>query len=596
MSGDGYAYILKDMKIRFVSVGDHKTVAATGWTPVLRRPTMNFDPAMSKNEHVKLAKDGLDVWDDIFRYAKSGFKSIHEDDFPRMRWFGIYQQKPNEGHFMWRIKIPGGFCTPAQFREMGKLANEYGRGFADVTTRQDIQLHWMTIENFPDALDRVYNQLNMYTDFSCGDTPRNVCGCPLTGIAKNEICDIGNLNQSLSDMFKAAGKEFSNLPRKFKTTISACPLHCHEPQINDIGVFGVVKPDGRRGLGVLVGGGLSSTPHFGQSLRYFIPQDKIQEQIPKIFWHTCAIFRDADELRYKRKRARLKFLVADKGWQWFRDELEKRMGFSPEYDEEIVNPRGALHTDHMGIGEQKDGNFYVGIPIERGRITADQMIIAADLAEKYASSGLAQVRLSLKQNIMLTNIPKQNVQALVKELESAGLSPNAPLWRQSLVSCTGTQFCNLAVVETKQRAHGILKYLEEQVELDSPIMISVSGCPNACAQYQIADIGLTGTKAPWEGVKGDAYDLLVGGCFGENPEFGQEVAAKVPSPIVHKVIESIVRNYKTNRMVTIDGDVETFRDFVGRQPIETLRTFAKIPEWTPAPPRGKRDIEENRTA
>ena len=552
---------------------------------------MAFDPAMAKNEHVKHAKDGLDVWHDIFRYATEGYSAIQEDDFIRMRWYGIYQQKPNEGHFMWRIKIPGGRLTTQQARVIGQLSQKVGRDIADVTTRQDIQFHWMTIADFPEALDTVYNKLGMYTDFSCGDTPRNVCACPLAGMLKHEICDVASMPQTLSDMFRAAGKELSNLPRKFKTTVSACPIHCHQPQINDIGVFGVMHPDGRRGVAVMVGGGLSSTPHFGQGLRVFIPQEKIGEQLPPVFREIARIFRDADELRYKRKRARLKFLVADKGWQWFRTELETRLGWQLEHCDEIVNPRGALHTDHMGVGELKDGSFYVGIPIERGRSSGTALVKIADLVEKYGTAGKSDVRLSQKQNILLTGIPKQNVEALCKELAEAGLDPHAPLWRHNLLSCTGTQFCNLAVVETKERAKGILNYLEQEVELDSPIMLSVTGCPNACAQYQVADIGLTGTKAQFEGQKVDAYDLYVGGRLGEKPEFGEEVIPKVPSPVIHKVIAALVKGYKKNRLEAVDGDVEPFRDFVSRVEISDLKALASIPDWTPPPPRKGRKEE-----
>ena len=554
---------------------------------------MNFDPAMTKNEHVKQAKDGLDVWDDIFRYAKSGFKSIAEEDFARMRWYGIYQQKPNEGHFMWRIKLPGGRLSPVQLREIGLMTNQYGRGFSDITTRQDIQLHWLTIEDFPDLLDRTYNKLGLYTDFSCGDTPRNTCSCPLDGVVKNQIVPLGNLIQRVSDLYKEAGKELSNLPRKFKQSISACPLHCHQPQINDLGVFGVIrKRNGveERGLGVMVGGGLSNTPHYAQGLRVFVPEEKIHQQIPDIFRQVALIFRDADELRYKRGRARLKFLVADKGWEWFRDELEKRLGYALEHDESIVNPKGALHTDHVGIGEQNDGLHFVGLPVERGRWTGNQMIAVADLADKFAAPDRAQIRLSQKQNALLVNIPKANIEPLVKELQAIGLDPHAPIWRQSLVSCTGTQFCNLAVVETKQRAKDVLDYLENEVELDSPIMISVSGCPNACAQYQIADIGLTGIPVVMpDKSKVDGYNILVGGCLGEEPEFGQELARKVPAHLVHKVIGQLVTNYKANRVEDTDGEVETFRAFVARNEVAQLREWAKIPEWTFAPIKGKRE-------
>ena len=553
---------------------------------------MNFDPKMTKNEHVKQAKDGLDVWNDIHRYAKEGFAAIDPDDFARMRWFGIYQQKPNEGHFMWRIRISGGRLKPWQLREIAKVSKDYGQGFSDVTTRQCIQLHWMTIENFPDAFDRIGDKAGLYTQFACGDTPRNVCSCPLAGMLKNEYVGIGNLPKQLSDMFKAAGKDLSNLPRKFKTTISGCPLHCNQPQINDVSAFGVRRiVDGQvqKGVGILVGGGLSSTPHFGQSLRVFIPEDKMAEQIPLIWRHMCELFRDSDELRFKRIRARLKFLVADRGWEWIRDELECRIGFALIHDDSIVYPRGALHTDHVGIGEQNNGNFYVGIPIERGRWTADQMLAVADLTEKYGDGDKSEIRLSQKQNVIITDVPEANVAKLVAELKTHGLDPEAPLWRQNLVSCTGTQFCNLAVTETKQRAYDLLKYLEETTKIDSPIMLSMSGCPNSCAQYQVADIGLTGTKSQWEGEKVDAFDLCVGGRFGENPEFVRPLFEKVPSPILHRQIQQVVNAYLENRVdPETDEDPETFRDFIDRVELDELRKWSAIPEWKPAPPKVKR--------
>ena len=281
----------------------------------------------------------------------------------------------------------------------------------------------------------------------------------------------------------------------------------------------------------------------------------------------------------------MKFLVAAKGWQWFRDELERRLGYALEHDDSIVNPHGALHTDHMGTGPQQDGLYYVGVPIARGRFTGDQMIAAADLAQRFAAAGKAQVRLSQKQNLLLVNIPQQNIDELSRQLDAAGLSPHAPIWRQSLVSCTGTQFCNLAVVETKERSREILEYLEREVDLDSPIMVSVTGCPNACAQYQIADIGLTGTKALYNGQKVDAYDLLLGGCLGENPEFGVEILQKIPAPLVQKVIAQLVRNYMANRVEDPDGDPETFRSFVARQEAPQLAAWSQIPEWTPPPKR-----------
>jgi sulfite reductase beta subunit-like hemoprotein len=528
------------------------------------------------------------VWDDILRYATTGYGSIAEDDFARMRWYGIYQQKPDNGHFMWRIKLPGGRMAPDQLRIIGQLANRYARGFGDITTRQDIQLHWMTIGDFPDAFDQIYNRAGLYTDFACGDTPRNTTSCPLDGVLKDQITPLGDLVQRVSDLYRNGGKEFSNLPRKFKTSLAACPLHCHQPQINDLGLFGVVRRrDGRSeaGLGVCVGGGLSSTPHFAQGLRVFIPADRIERQVPGIFRFVAHIFRDADELRYKRKHARMKFLVAQKGWRWFRDELERRLGYELAHDDSIIDPRGALHTDHTGIGRQADGLCFVGAAVARGRMTGDQMVAAADLAQRFGAPGRAQIRVSQKQNLLMVNIPSANVDPLCRELGAIGLSAQAPPWRQSLISCTGTQFCNLAVVETKDRARSILDYLETHVGIDTPIMVSVTGCPNACAQFQIADIGLTGIPVIHEGKKQDGFNVLVGGCLGEDPRFGSQIVEKVPAVLVHKVIGALVGGYMKNRVEDREGEVETFGQFVRRTSVAQLQSLAAISEWSPPRPR-----------
>jgi sulfite reductase beta subunit-like hemoprotein len=545
----------------------------------------HYKQGMADNERLKEDKDCLDVWPDIAAYAKAGFAAIAPEDFTRMRWFGIYQQKPNEGHFMFRIKLPGGRLTPAQLREIGALTRQYARGFSDITTRQDIQLHWLTIADFPDVFDRIYNKAGLYTDFACGDTPRNVCSCPLSDLIPNQVCQVGDIVQKVSDMYRAGGKEFSNLPRKFKTSISACPLHCHQPQINDIGAFGVIRQkDGReeRGLGLVVGGGLSSTPHFAQGLRVFIPEAKIHEQLPAIMRHITLIFNDSDECRYKRKHARFKFVVAAKGWQWVRDELEKRLGYALDHDDSIVDPRGALHTDHMGVGKQSNGLFYVGSPVERGRWSAEQMIAVADLAERFGAPGQAQIRLSQKQNLLLVNIPEQNVAELSKELGAIGLSPKAPLWRANLVSCTGMQFCNLAVTETKDRAQEILQHLEKEVpELDSPIMVSVSGCPNSCAQVHIADVGLTGTKAIYNGEKVDAFDLMLGGCLGSEKAWAQTIVPKIPAMLVKTVVAQLTRNYLEYRTEYEDGEVEPFRAFVARHDTRQLAAYSAIEGWTP---------------
>lgn len=529
---------------------------------------------LNKVEAIKRAKDGLEVWEDIFRYAQSGFATIPEEDFVRMRWFGIYQQLPNDGHFMLRIRIPNGFLAPHQLREIAAIAAEHARGFGDITTRQNIQLHWLTIEAIAQILPRL-EKAGLLTRFACGDTPRNVVGCPMAGYLAHEIIDAGGAALAVNDLFIKAGKSLSNLPRKFKTSIGGCHLHCHQPQINDIGVFGVRRKDPatgqeQTGYGLMVGGGLSTTPHIAQGLRVFIPP----EQLPAVCMGVAQIFRDHG-YREKRTRARLKFLVADWGWEKFRAELEKVIGFSLIHDESIVAPETAPHTDHMGSGPQKQpGLSYIGVPIERGRLTAEQMRAAAELADRFGGQA-ARIGLSNKQNLLFINIPTGQTSAMSRELDAAGLTPKAPLWRTDLVSCTGMQFCNLAIVETKERAQRILKFLESEVEIDQPIFVSVTGCPNACAQYQIADIGLMGVVCNFRGQRGtEAYNVLLGGALGKDARFATLSLRKVPADYVHKSIQQIVEAYKAHRT----DPEETFRAFVQRSTPEQLAQWLTIPE------------------
>jgi len=557
---------------------------------------------LNKVEAIKRAKDGVDVWDDIFRYGRADVPAldetkaaafvasggvaadltsaarqaaIPEEDFVRMRWYGMYQQLPNNGYFMLRIRIPNGFLTPAQFKEIAALSEKYGRGFGDITTRQCIQLHWLTIESFADIFPRL-QKVGLVSKFACGDTPRNVVGCPMAGLLAAEVVDPTPVVNAVNEMFLKGNKEFSNFPRKFKTSIAGCHLHCHQPQINDIGVFGVVRKNPvtgaeERGYGVLVGGGLSTQPYIAQSLRVFVTE----AQLPAVCRGIAIVFRDHG-YREKRTRARLKYLMADWGWEKFRTVLEEKIDFKLERDDSITGPVRAPHTDHMGTGPQKQAGLnYVGIPIERGRVTAEQMREVAELAEKFAAAGKGQIRLSNKQNLILANIPTEKLDGLVKALTEAGLPPHAPLWRTSLISCTGTQFCNLAIVETKDRAARILKFLEEECEIDSPIMLSVTGCPNSCGQFQIADIGLMGVVCNFRGVRGtEAYMVRLGGALGADAKFATLTLPKIPADYIHKSIKGLVDAYKANR---IDAD-ETFRQFLGRHTKEQLASWLTIPE------------------
>ena len=519
-------------------------------------------PPVNKAEQIKNAKDGFDVLQDILSYAEQGdYSAIPEEDLAvRFKWFGAYRQKPNTGHFMLRIRVPGGQLTPHQLKTISGLVDKYARGFGDITTRQTIQMHWLSIADLKPVFETLWD-LGMSSQFACGDAPRNVVGCPLAGVLDDEIIDSSEHARDINQFFVDSGRAFSNLPRKFKPSIGGCRLHCHQPQINCYGFYGVKRPSGETGYGLLVGGGLSSTPHFGQPLRAFVKPGQVVDVSRAI----ATVFRDQG-YREKRTRARLKFLVADKGWQWMRDEIEKVLGYELEHDDTLQHPP-AIHTDHLGVGKQKDGNYFVGVPVSRGRWTAKNMADVADLADTYAT-GEKRIRTTAKQNVILLDIPEANLEAVQKELTDHGLPPVAHSLRGSLISCTGAEFCNLAVVETKARAGRVLNWLEQNVEVDFPLFISFTGCPNACAQYQIADIGLTGIPVVLRDQKGpdgkpkkiDGYKVLLGAGLGIEPKFNELIAKKVPGDLIHLSIKSLIETFKTER---VDED-DTFQSWVTR--------------------------------
>lgn len=548
---------------------------ASSMTTATDKTTSDAAPKkLNEVEQLKLAKDGYDVLKDMLRYSEAGdYDAIEEGDLAaRFKWYGVYRQKPNVGHFMFRIKVPGGQISPAQLRLISELTERYARGFGDITTRQTIQLHWLSIGDFKDIFKALWDA-GMTSQFACGDCPRNIVSCPLAGVLEDEIIDSSGHARAIHDMFVASGREFSNLPRKFKPSIGGCALHCHQPQINDFGFYGVRRANGEVGYGLLVGGGLSSTPHFGQPMRVFVKPD----QVVDVARAVATLFRDHG-YREKRTRARLKFLVADKGWQWTRDTLEGILGYTLEHDDTLQHPP-AIHSDHMGIGRQKDGNHYVGIPIERGRFTSRNMADIARLAEKHAT-GDKRIRLTAKQNAIILDVPPANVDALVHDLTEAGLPPHAHSLRDTLISCTGSEFCNLAVVETKHRAGRVLRWLEENVEIDFPLFISFTGCPNACAQYQIADVGLTGipvqtdqVDAEGKRIKVDGYNVLLGAGLGSDPRFGEVIAKKVVGDLIHLSLKGLIDGFRAERA---DED-DTFRSWVARTDPQRLQEMVVAP-------------------
>jgi sulfite reductase beta subunit-like hemoprotein len=504
-------------------------------------------------EHIKSRKDGLDVLADIYRYAELGFDAIEPDDLALFRWYGIYTQRaaesaesgdpgPSEetdGLFMLRVKFPNGIVTSEQLRTIGTLSERYGRSMGDITTRQNVQLHNLAIEDMPVVLDEL-NAVGLSFTQACGDVWRNVVGCPLAGVDGHELIDSRPLIAELERTF-VGHREYSNLPRKFKVSVSACVHRCAQHEINDIGLVAIEK-DGTVGYDVWVGGGLGASARMGRRLDIFArPQDAVE-----VCRAITEIFRDEGK-RTKRTRARIKFLVDEWGVERLRAEVEQRLGRELETSVAPADPIDP-QRDHLGIHPQvRHGLYYVGGTTLRGRFTADQMIGVADIADRYGSG---ELRCTNRQNIIVIDVPDHHVEAVAAELADLGLPTEASAFRRGVISCTGMEFCKLAIVETKERAAELIEHLERRIgDLDGAIRINLNGCPNACAQYQIADIGLQGgiAKTP-DGERVQGFILHIGGRLGEGAAFGRRISSKaIPATEARYAVERIVRAYKAER-------------------------------------------------
>ncbi|WP_080831799.1 nitrite/sulfite reductase [Cohnella massiliensis] len=515
---------------------------------------------LNKFEFYKMEKDGLDIIRDIVeKYAKEGFASIPQEDFNLFKWAGVYQQKPNNGHFMMRIRIPGGVLTSAQARVLASIGRDYGRGLIDVTTRQAIQYHWLEIEHFPDIFDRLAS-VDMSGVEACGDCPRTIVGNPLVGIDPDELIDTAPIVDRLEKFF-LNNRDFSNLPRKYKMSISANIYNNASAEIQCLGFVPASKViDGKETIGfhALVGGGLSAKPHLGKQLDMFI----LPDEVLKVAIGVTTLFRDHG-YREKRHYARLKYLVADWGVEKFQEELVKLIGPMPSRGENRVIGWNGSYFD--GVHKQKqEGLNYIGLNVPVGRTSSEEFEQLADIADKY---GDGTIRTTISQNILLPGIPDAKVEEVLQHPLLERLTPNPNRFMSRTVSCTGNEFCNLAIVETKERARRVAQYLDEHVQLDQPLRIHFIGCPNGCGQKHIADIGLQGSliKTP-EGMI-DAFDIAVGGTLGPDPKFNSVLKGRVKGEEVQQVLAQLIEFYKEQR----SGNDESFHDFVHRVGVPVLQ-------------------------
>lgn len=522
-------------------------------------PEITWDLVRKRNfvERLKNEKGGLAVIDDLPAMIDAGYEAVPEEDFVRMQWYGLYHDKPKVGHFMLRVKLPGGLLTPAKLRTMGEISERYGRGYGELTTRQNIQLHWIQLAELPEVM-RILDAAGLTTVGACGDNVRTITGCPVAGIDREELFEVQPLLEETTRFF-IENREYSDLPRKHKITISACPHQCNAPEIHCIALAGALR-EGRPGFGVRVGGGLSTWPRLADDLGVWVP---MEEAVP-VLQAIVDVWRLDLKSRMSRAKARLKFMVNDLGPEAFRARVEERLG--RRLEDGAVPPAPAEEHDHTGVHPQKqDGLFYAGFPVYLGLMNGETMLRLADLAETH---GLG-VRLTRRQNFILSDIPAGVLDEVVGAAEALGFPREGMGLRGASIACTGDPFCNYTVAETKGRLQQIVEHLEQTFGQEAAgLRINLDGCPHACAHHWIGDIGLQGTTLRERTASGEriqGYDLFLRGGLGQDAAIGRPVLKRVPGADVHFVIERLFRAYLEKR-----EPGERIQQFFARHSDETL--------------------------
>jgi sulfite reductase (ferredoxin) len=583
-------------------------------------------------ERLKREKNPWDHLDEIRQFARQGHSSIPRDWLSTyFRPWGIYTQGDGLGvvagsggegravpFFMVRIRVPNGLLTSQQLRTIAALSTEHGNGVADITVRQNIQLHWVRIEAIPELLERLWS-VGLLTTGACGDVTRNITGCPLAGVHARELADVSPIALAL-DRELAGNPEFYNLPRKFKISVTACPDWCSYPEINDISLIATRRSPGSArfqqpsalvgpafrggpppgannrafpggtesssstnhdsqvtnrdlGFSLRVAGGLSTQPHLAVALNAFIRWHQV---IPVVRAITN-LFCESEVLRHSREKARLKFLFLEHGWtaDSFFAALQSRLDF-PLDPAEPETPPAQIHRDHLGIIPQKQpGLFSIGAAVIRGRVTPAQLTLAADLAERY---GDGHVRNTPMQNLLLVNIPDAHVTAVVSELTIAGLPVESSAFIRGTVACTGSEFCKLALTETKSFARWLTEQLEDRFpNYQEQLRLHITGCPNSCGQHWIADIGIEGKKIKSNGKMIDAYYFCLGGSVGQIAAIARPVGYRCPADEVPNAIARLLDFFHANREPR-----EPLQEFLARHTTDALRSILAAGPVEPA--------------
>jgi sulfite reductase beta subunit-like hemoprotein len=524
---------------------------APTWETILKRNSVE------RLKHELFPTELAAQWE---RVAGTSYEKLPEEDVVRLQWFGLYHDKPKVGSFMMRIKIPSGILSAEALATIGEIAEHHGRDQGEITTRQNIQLHYITLDRFPEILDRL-KRAGVTTMGGCGDVVRNITGCPIAGIDRDELFDATGVIAEAAAFFYG-NREYSDLPRKHKITIAACPAQCNAPEINCVALVGARK-DGRDGFAIRVGGGQSSTPRLSRDLGVFV----IREQALAAMQAILDVWRLTTEYRVSRVKARLKFMIDDYGPAGFRKLVEERLGYAMEDLPELPLPD--REGEHIGVHEQKTpGRYYAGFPVRLGLISGRQMRELAGIAGEVGGD----VRLTRRQNFILTGIPKARLGEIVDRVGAIGFPLDANGLYASSIGCIGDTHCNYSVVSTKPKLAAIIERLTVQFgDRVGALKLNLDGCPHACGQHWTGDIGLQGTTA--RGLKGEpleAFDIILRGGLGRDAAIGKPLLRRVPSAQVEDYVARLFAGYLENHQPE-----ESFARFCVRTPDNDLISLAQ---------------------
>jgi sulfite reductase beta subunit-like hemoprotein len=513
------------------------TVAPT-WDTVYERNSV---------ERIKRDKPPLGIREELPALIAAGYERMPEEDIVRLQWWGLYHDKPKIGTFMLRVKIPSGILEPGKLRAIGEVSNRYGRGDAELTTRQCIQLHWLELAALPDVFADL-EAAGVTSAGGCGDTVRNITGCPVSGLAADDLFDSTPVVEAATAEFYG-NPAWANLPRKHKYSIASCPDRCNAPEINCVSLVGVLN-DGREGYAVQVGGGLASVPRIARDLGVFVPKDQSNE----ILGAVTSVWSEDLKYRMSRVKARLKFMVDDIGAEGMLERVEAKLGRTLERFD--LPPIDAQPSAHIGVHAQKqDGLSYIGVPVPLGLVSGDQLIAIADLVESFGGD----IRLTRQQNLIVTGV--SDIDTVVARLAELGLPLSAnEIWANS-IACTGEPHCNFSVGETKERLRVLVDHLEATFGDDAAeLRLHLDGCPHACAQHWVGDLGFQATTGKdADGNRISAYDIFVRGSLGPEPQVGGSLFRRVASELLEPAVEGLVRGWLAQRTVG-----ETFTAFQRR--------------------------------